>query len=117
MTNSPILVRTKDHDLHNPLAAMRQVAAGRCLIDPALAEAMTFHVGKAQTGSSHDHPADREFEIPGLLADGEMVNDIAAALAISIKTASTHKARLMEKMDFASNADLVRFAMPHRMVE
>ena len=108
---------TKDNDPAILIAAIRKVAAGGRFIDPALAEAMAFDVGNAQNRGGHDHLSDREFQILGLLACGKTVNDIAAELAISNKTVSTHKARLMEKMGFASNADLVRYAMLHGLVE
>lgn len=108
---------TKDQDPETLLAAIRKVAAGGRFIDPDLAEAMVFESSGAKPPADHDCLSDREFQIMRLLARGVTVNDIAEQLAISNKTVSTHKARLMEKMGFASNADLVRYAVGRGLVE
>jgi len=107
---------TKDNDPPILLAAVRKVAAGGRFLDPILAEAMAFDVSGANTTSGHEHLSDREFQILCLLAQGVGVNDIAAQLAISNKTVSTHKARLMEKMGFDNNADLVKYAVLHQLL-
>jgi len=59
----------------------------------------------------------REFAVFSLLARGRSVNEIAAELSISNKTVSTHKARLMEKLGIANAAELVRYALRHRLVD
>ena len=59
----------------------------------------------------------REFAVFSLLARGRSVNEIAAELAISNKTVSTHKARLMQKMSCHNNAQLVRYAVAHRLID
>lgn len=108
---------TKDNDPEVLLGAIRKVAAGGRFLDAALAEAMAFET-TLQIGqqSIHDTLSDREREIFLLLARGVSINEIADQLAISNKTVSTHKARLMEKMAFASNADLVRYAISHGLL-
>jgi len=109
---------TKDNDPAILLAAIRKVAGGGRFIDPELAETMAFDMGNPHAGGGHehDHLSDREFQILCLLARGKTVNDIAAELSISNKTVSTHKSRLMGKMGFASNADLVRYAVDKQLV-
>jgi DNA-binding NarL/FixJ family response regulator len=107
---------TKDSDPALLLSAIRKVASGGRFIDPTLAESMVFNNGGAAAENSHEHLSDREFQILCLLAKGVGVNDIATQLSISNKTVSTHKARLMEKMRFTSNADLVRYAVSKDLV-
>lgn len=126
MHNEPQIVRralaagavgylTKDSDPAILLAAIRKIADGGRFIDPSLAEALAFDFGSTQAQSGHGHLSDREFQIFCLLARGRGVNEIAADLSISNKTVSTHKARLMEKMGFSSNADLVRYAIDKQL--
>ncbi len=67
----------------------------------------------AAEGPPHTTLSDREFEVFQLLVAGETVTDIAAKLNLSVKTVSTHKARLMEKLGIDNQADLVRYAMKH----
>lgn len=107
---------TKDRDPETLLSAIRKVAVGGRFLDPQIAEAMAFD--NAVSGSAdHRCLSDREFQVMRLLARGMAVNDIANELAISNKTVSTHKARLMEKMGFASNAELVRYSVQHGLCE
>jgi DNA-binding NarL/FixJ family response regulator len=63
----------------------------------------------------HSLLSNREFEVFGLLISGKSVNEIATQLAISNKTVSTHKVRLMEKMNLSNMADLLRYAMEHKV--
>lgn len=106
---------TKDCDPETLLTAIRKIAAGGKFIDPEMAEQMVFKRGVANA-RPHDVLSKREFQILRLLSDGMSVNDVAAELNISNKTVSTHKARLMEKMGFTNNADLVRYAVANKLV-
>jgi len=60
--------------------------------------------------------SDREFQVLQMLALGKSLNDIADAFALSAKTISTHKMRLMQKLGLANNADLIRYAIRHGLV-
>jgi DNA-binding NarL/FixJ family response regulator len=104
---------TKDCEPDILLAAIRKVAAHGRYIAPDIAEKMVFDVTSSEQGPSHTLLSDRELEIFRLLILGRSVNEIATHLFISNKTVSTHKARLMEKMQIASMADLMRYAMDH----
>jgi len=108
---------TKDRDPEDLLEAIRKVATGGRFLDPQIAEQMAFNASGVGEPAGHECLTDREFQVMRLLAQGVSVNDIASQLAISAKTVSTHKARLMEKMAFTSNADLVRYALEHRLVD
>lgn len=108
---------TKDTEAEVVLSAIRKVAAGGRFIDPVLAEQMVFDKSNAGQQSAHEQLSEREFQILRLLAKGNSINDIADELSISNKTVSTHKMRLMLKMNFNSNADLVRYAIEHGLAE
>lgn len=98
------------NDPEQLLSAIRRVAAGGRYLDPDLAERVIFSTGDAPV-LAHKSLSKRELEIFMLLARGVGVNRIAVLLDISSKTVSTHKARLMEKMNLKTNADLVRYAL------
>lgn len=98
------------------LSAIRLVAGGGRYMDPGMAERVIFEASD-ESALSHTTLSKRELEIFMLLAQGLGVTEIAAKLFISSKTVSTHKARLMEKMDLKTNADLVRYALTNGLVE
>ena len=97
--------------------AVRRVAAGGRYIDPAIAEQMMFEKNVAGEIAPHERLSERELHIMKLFGKGLGINSIAEALFISNKTVSTHKARLMQKMNFQSNAELVRYAADHGLIE
>ena len=107
---------TKDSDPALLLTAIRKVASGGRYIDPELADRMVFEVGLTDSRPPHALLSEREFSVFERLVQGEGVNEIAQHLAISSKTVSTHKARLMEKMGAHSVAELVKYAMEHKLV-
>jgi DNA-binding NarL/FixJ family response regulator len=78
---------------------------------------MVFDVAQPPQRAPHELLSAREFAVFSLLARGRSVNDIAAELSISNKTVSTHKARLMQKMSCHNNAQLVRYAVAHQLVD
>ena len=100
---------TKDCDPQALLAALRKVAFGGRYIHPSIAEKMIF--SRDESRPLHESLSEREREVLRLIVAGTSLNDIAAALSISPKTVSTHKARLMEKLKVDSNAELIRYAV------
>ena len=107
---------TKDCDLNILLPAIRTVAAGKKFIMPGMAEQMVFEVTPEPQSAPHFSLTDREMQVFNLLVAGSSVNDIAAQLCVSNKTISTHKAKLMEKLNITSLAELVRYAMQRGLV-
>lgn len=103
---------TKDHNPETLLAAIHRVAGGGRYLDPRIAEQLAF-ASSNPTDDAAAQLSDREFQILRLLAQGLSVNQIADQLVISNKTVSTHKTRLMEKMGFTCNADIIKYAMTH----
>lgn len=104
---------TKDCEPDALMQAVRKVAAHGKYISPELAEKMVFDVASDARHPPHNQLSNRELEVLKLLAAGHGVNDIASMLAISNKTVSTHKVRLMEKLNLANLADLVRYTLAH----
>lgn len=107
---------TKDSDPEMLIAAIRKVAAGGRYIDPALVDEMVFDQGLGDGKRPHERLSDREFQIFQLLVSGKTVNAIAEGLSLSAKTISTHKLRLMQKMQLQSNVELIRYAMEHQLL-
>lgn len=107
---------TKDCESDTLLAAIGTVAAHGKYIAPAIAEQVVFNA-VSTLPYPHHLLSDRELEVFYLLARGKGVNEIAAQLTISNKTVSTHKVRLMEKMQFTSITDLMRYAMRHDLLD
>lgn len=107
---------TKDCEPDILLAAVRKVAAHGNYIDPGIAQRMAFEVLSTVERPPHTLLSDRELEIFRLLTTGQNVKAIAAQLAISHKTVSTHKMRLLEKLNLTSMAELMRYAMHHNLL-
>jgi two-component system, NarL family, invasion response regulator UvrY len=106
---------TKDHSPEQLLEAIRRVYRGGKYVSPALAEQLAQQLedgGRAP----HEQLSDREFEIMRRLGSGLTVSQIAAELALSVKTVSTYRTRILEKMAVATNADLVRYAARYGLI-
>jgi DNA-binding NarL/FixJ family response regulator len=99
------------------VAAIRKVGGGGAYITPEVAERLAQDAMPHAQGPLHASLSDREFEVFHMLVDGMSVNEIAARLHLSAKTISTHKARLMEKLGVDSTADLVHYAVRHKLLD
>ncbi len=108
---------TKDHSPEQLLDAVRRVYRGGRYVSPTLAEKLAAHLGQDFAGAPHELLSDREFEVLRGLGTGRTVKEVAAKLGLSPKTVSTYRTRLMEKMRFASTADLVRYAAQHGLIQ
>ena len=97
--------------------AIRKVADGGLYISSGVAEQLALTLQPQAAGLPHQALSDREYEVFGLLVNGGTVSDIATRLHLSGKTVSTHKARILEKMAMDSVADLVRYAVAHRLFD
>ncbi|MBW3563659.1 MAG: response regulator transcription factor [Acidobacteria bacterium] len=93
------------------ITAIRKVAAGGRFVSPGLAELLAIDLAEDDTESPHERLSDREFEVFERIVRGESVSQIAATLDLSPKTISTHRSRILQKMDLRNNADLIRYAI------
>jgi len=108
---------TKDSASEQLVGAIRKVAAGGLYITAAAAESLVSETAAGGTAAPHASLSDREFEIFRLLAGGHGPTEIAERLHVSVKTVSTHKARILQKMNLESTAALVRYALEHDLLD
>jgi two-component system invasion response regulator UvrY len=98
------------------LEAIRTVAAGRKYVSASLAEALALAATGDAPAPAHRQLSNREFQIFVQLAAGKTVTDIADEMCLSVKTISTYRSRIFEKMDFTRNADLTAYALRHNLM-
>jgi DNA-binding NarL/FixJ family response regulator len=97
--------------------AIRQVAAGRKYISPALAQELANQVADDRKVPPHEILSDREYQTLTMIASGKTVSDIAAELTLSVKTISMYRSRLLQKMKLRHNAELTHYAIRNHLVE
>lgn len=97
--------------------AVETVASGRKYVSPALAQALVDNLTGDASESPHEKLSNREFQTLCLIARGKRLSDIADALALSPKTVSVYRARILEKMGLANNAELTHYALKHKLVD
>jgi DNA-binding NarL/FixJ family response regulator len=102
----------KDSAAELMLGALRKIAAGGVHIGEAAAASLL----QAKEGLPHESLSDREFEVLRLLVEGLGPTEIGERLHLSVKTVSTHKTRILEKLNVKSTAELVRYALENRLV-
>jgi DNA-binding NarL/FixJ family response regulator len=108
---------TKESASMELINAIRRVASGHLYINASVAEKLALDTMTTHGGPPHKALSDREFEIFQTLVHGRSITDIATQLHLSVKTVSTHKARILQKMNMHSIADLVRYAMDHHLMD
>jgi two-component system, NarL family, invasion response regulator UvrY len=107
---------TKDHSPDQLLEAIRRVYRGGRYVSPTLAERLADHLNGDGQRAPHELLSDREFEVMRRLGSGLTVSQIATELGLSAKTVSTYRTRVLEKMEVATNADLVRYAARYGLI-
>jgi DNA-binding NarL/FixJ family response regulator len=107
---------TKDSAAAQLLGAIRKIAAGGVQISETAA-AQLLGTSSADDASPHLALSDREYEILRRIVAGGTVTEIADALSVSVKTVSTHKARILQKLNLSGTADLVRYALEHGLAD
>jgi two-component system, NarL family, response regulator NreC len=99
------------------VAAVREVASGGRYVHPALGARLAAGEAEAQASALADPLSDREREVLRLLALGHTNQEIAKMLFISVRTAETHRAHIMQKLRLSTRAELVRYALQHGLLE
>jgi DNA-binding NarL/FixJ family response regulator len=107
---------TKDSEPEILIEAIRKVSAGGKFIDAALVETLVFD-HDPEGSAPHEVLSERELQVFLMLASGRTISEIASELFLSIKTVSTHKFRLMRKMNLQTSTDLVRYAIRHQLID
>ena len=107
----------KDSAADELVAAIRRIAAGGAYVTPETAERLALGAAPRAEAAAHTLLSDREFQVLRMIARGASVSEIARELSLSVKTISTHKTRILEKMGLANQAELIRYALEHQLLD
>jgi len=105
----------KDSAPDELVQAIERVVGGGKYISLALAETLAMAVGGGREGEPHEALSDREFTVLVRIGIGKSVSEIADELGLSVKTVSTYRTRILEKMNLSSNADLIRYVIDYKL--
>lgn len=108
---------TKETAPEELVKAIKKVVQGGRYISPSLAERLAVDITRETGRPPHEALSDREFQVLRLMASGKTVTEIAKDMVVSVKTVSTYRTRLLEKMAMKTNAELIHYAIKHRLVE
>jgi two-component system invasion response regulator UvrY len=97
--------------------AVRKVVRGGKYVSPAVAERLAFNLGKDADRPPHETLSDREYQVLRMVASGKTVSEVAEALSLSVKTVSTYRTRILEKMGMKTNAELTHYAIKNKLVD
>jgi DNA-binding NarL/FixJ family response regulator len=97
--------------------AIRKAVSGRKYVSAALAEKLALELEEGSAGLTHESLSDREYRVMWMLASGKSITNIAGELSLSPNTVSTYRVRILKKLKVDNNADLVRYAVKHGLVE
>lgn len=107
----------KDCEPDELVKAIRLVANGRRYVNQAVGDLLAGGLGRKDDAPAHTQLSDRELQVFLRLAHGESVTEIANTLHLSIKTVSTYRSRILEKLNLGSNSDLTYYAMKNGLIE
>jgi len=99
------------------VGAVKKVMAGGRYVSTSLAEKLATYLSGDSQKPPQELLSDREFQVLRLIASGKIVSEIARELSLSVKTISTYRSRILEKMGLRNNAELMHYAMQHQLVE
>ena len=108
---------TKESDSDLLVTAIRRVARGGVYISEKVAELMVRGLRPGDKPLPHNLLSDREYQVFNMLVMGHGLSEIGAELSLSVKTISTHKTRILQKMNLANAAELVRYAVAHGLAD
>ncbi len=108
---------TKDRAPEEMVTAIRAVAAGRKYISSDLAERLAFNLDADMKKEPHEILSDREYQVLCMIASGKTISDIADQLSLSVKTISTYRSRILEKMQLKNNAELTNYAIRNHLID
>ena len=107
---------TKESAPNELVGAVKKVIAGGRYVSPSLAEKMASYLAVDVQTPPHERLSDREFLVLRLIASGKTPTAIAKELALSVKTISTYRMRILEKMSMSNNAELTHYAIQNQLV-
>jgi two-component system, NarL family, invasion response regulator UvrY len=107
----------KDSAPEELVKAVRKVLGGGRYVSASLAEKLAMKLDKPGDQLPHQALSDREFQVLRMIGSGKTVSEIAQELSLSVKTVSTYRSRILEKMNLHTNAELTRYSFEHKLVE
>jgi len=108
---------TKESAPAKLVQAIRKVVRGGKYVSPSLAERLVFDLGTDTKKAPHELLSDREYQVLCLIASGKTVTQIGELLVLSVKTISTYRVRILEKLQMKNNAELTRYAIKEGLVD
>jgi DNA-binding NarL/FixJ family response regulator len=108
---------TKETAPQELIRGLRKVLQGGKYISETMAEKLAVDLGVKSERKPHDLLSDREYEIMRMIASGKPLGKIASKLALSPRTVSTYRSRVLEKMQMKTNADLIRYALQNKLID
>ena len=108
---------TKEGATKELIHAIRMVLAGKRYVSDALAQQLVGNLDADTEKAPHEKLSDRELQVLRMIAAGKPLIDIAGGLFLSVKTISTYRSRILEKLNMYSNADLIRYAIQKQLIE
>jgi DNA-binding NarL/FixJ family response regulator len=108
---------TKESAADELVGAIKKVLAGGRYVSTSLGEKLATYLAADTPKAPQEMLSDREFQVLRLIASGKIVSEIARELSLSVKTISTYRTRILEKMRLRNNAELMHYAMRHQLVE
>jgi two-component system invasion response regulator UvrY len=108
---------TKETAPDKLLEAIRRVCGGGKYISQSLAEKLADSISDSQSKPPHEYLTDREFQVMSMIASGKTISDIARELFLSVKTISTYRQRILEKMSMKNNAELTHYVISNNLLE
>lgn len=108
---------TKETAPDKLLEAIRRVCGGGKYISQSLAEKLADSISDSQSKPPHEYLTDREFQVMCMIASGKTISDIARELFLSVKTISTYRQRILEKMSMKNNAELTHYVISNNLLE
>lgn len=107
----------KDSASSQLITAIRKVASGGRFVSPEVAESLALEMSPQHQALPHGQFSNREFQIFRMIAAGRTVTEIAEALMLSVKTVSTYKTRILEKLQLSNNTELIRYGLKHGLID
>lgn len=108
---------TKEAAPDKLIEAVLKITSGGRYVSPALAEQLAATLGEDASRPPHAKLSDREFQVMRLIASGKTVGEIGVLLSLSVKTVSGYRARILQKTGLKNNAELMRYALQHGLVD
>ena len=108
---------TKESTPNELVKAIRKVLSGGKYVSASLAETLALRLDETGDRPLHEALSDREFQVLCMMAGGKTVTEVAGELSLSVKTVSTNRARMLEKLNLSNSAEAIRYAVEHHLVD